>query len=241
MYWDVEGSLLAKLAGVGFDVVRSSTEPHELTLVVEYKETKGEPFAINRFGTVIEGKFLISHAEEGPLFDIFIRETSQPSVSGTPPYLDVLHNFLSNPYYHYLGEIVREEIRGVQDPHAILMDSLRDEISEIHHAVESNPVSGHAARPQHSMELDKNLYAPLAVRRTIDELVKMRDERLGGLLQDLVHYPDLYVQVRSIEAFGDLGLRDAIPFLENLRAPHQRIEIRSAAQNAIEQLTTFTH
>lgn len=236
MFWDVKGSLILKLTDAGFDVVRKETDPHALTLTVDYQEKKGQPFAINRFGTVIEGVFRVSHHTEGPLFEIQIQETSEPSVRGTPPYLDVLHNFLSNPYYHYLGELVRGEVRGSQDPHAIFIDSLHADVVKIQNAEEFDPVDSHAARPQHSMPLDKKQYAPVAVRRTIDELVQARDTRLVRILKTLLQYPDVYVQVRSVKAFGDFGATEAIPFLTNLSQQSQLVEVRSAAQNTVKLL-----
>ena len=238
MYWDVEGSLMTILTQVGFSVVRSDTEPHDLTLRVDYQELKGQPFAVNRFGTIIEAHFVLSHTLEGPLFEINIRETSQPSVTGTPPYIDVLLNFLSNPYYHFLGEIVWGETHGAQDPQGILIHSMQAEALRLQTRVEFDPVSGHTARPQHSMPLDKDQYAPLSFRRTIDELVKAGDIRLIGILEDMLRYPDVYVQVRSIEAYGEFRVKEAIPFLDTLRTDNQRVEVRSAAQKTIELLTS---
>ncbi|MFB3115432.1 MAG: hypothetical protein ACE1ZW_05585 [Nitrospirales bacterium] len=46
--------------------------------------------------------------------------------------------------------------------------------------------------------LTKQLYAPVVIRRTIDEFVKAKDTRLIGILKDLLQYPDVYVQVRDI-------------------------------------------
>jgi hypothetical protein len=173
-FWDVEGSLRTKLRDVGFSVVRHDTDPHTLTLTVDYQELKGEPFGVNRFGTVIDGKFFLSHQAEGPLLEISIQERAPPSTSGTPPYLDVLHNFLTNPYYHYLGEILWGEIQGSQDIRGILLDSLKTEVSREDRAEELDFIMD---RAQHSMPSDKNVYAPLAIRRTIDEFVKVHDTR----------------------------------------------------------------
>lgn len=239
MYWDVEGSLLAKLRDAGFELVRNKSDPHALTVTVDYVESKGQAFAVNRFGTAIEGTFQISHHMEGPLFNIHIRETSEPTVIGTPPYLDVLHNFLTNPYYHYLGEIVWGEIHGTQDPHEILIDSLLADVTRLQNVEEAESVMDHSRRPQHSMRLDKNQYASVAVRRTIDELVTDKDFCLVPILKAMVHYPDVNVQVRSIEAFGDFRVTDALPFLDDLSQHTQRVEVRSAARHTMKVLSTF--
>lgn len=240
MYWDVETSLLVKLRDAGFKVVRNKTEPHALTFSGKYVESKGQAFAINRFGTVLEGTFRVSHHTEGPLFDIHIWETAVPSVRGTPPYLDALHNFLTNPYYHYLGEIIWDEIHGIQDPHKTLIHSLKADSIRLQNTKEADSVMDHSRRPQHSVPLDKNQYVPMAVRRTIDELVTANDSRLVQILEVLVEYPDVNVQVRSIEAFGDFRVTEALPFLENLRQKTQRVEVRSAAHNTMKLLSSFS-
>ena len=239
MYWDVEGSLLVKLRDTGFNIVRNETEPHDLTLTVDYIETKGQPFAINRFGTVIDGKFLVSHQTEGPLFAIHIQETAVPSVSGTPPYLDALHNFLTNPYYHYLGEIIWGEIHGSQDPHEILIHSILADVTRLRNTEKPGSVMDHSQRPQHSVPLDKNQYAPVAVYRTIDGLVAAKETRLVEILKAMVTYPDVNVQVRSIEAFGDFRVTDALPFLENVRQQTSQIAVRSAARNTMKLLSSL--
>jgi len=239
MYWDVEGSLMTKLAEAGFTIVRDKSEPHELTLIVDYQERRGQAFAVNRYGTIMEGTFQVTHQAEGSLFAIHIVESSKPSIMGTPPYLDVLHNFLSNPYYHFLGEIVRSEIQGSQDPHRIFINSLHADVAKLKNTGEVDPVSGDAGRLLHSMAMDKSLYAPVAVRRTLDELVRVRDTRLVGILKDMLQYPDVYVQVRSVEAFGDFGVQEALPFLKELRTKKLPVEVQSAIQKTIELLGSF--
>jgi len=239
MFWDVEGSLMTKLAEVGFIVVREKSEPHELTLTVDYQERRGQAFAATRYGTIMEGTFQVVHETEGPLFVVHIVENSEPSVTGTPPYLDVLHNFLSNPYYHFLGEIVRGEIQGSQDPHRIFINSLHADLVKLQNADKVDPVLGDAGRLLHSMALDKSLYAPVAVLRTLEELVNVQDARLVRILKDMLHYPDVYVQVRSVEAFGDFGVQEALPFLKELRTKKLPVEVKSAIHKTIKLLDSL--
>ena len=236
MYWDVQGSLMTKLAEVGFTIVREKSEPHDLILRVDYEERRGHAFAVNRYGTIIEGTFQVVHQAEGPLFAIHVIENSEPSVMGTPPYLDVLHNFLSNPYYHFLGEIVRDEIQGSQDPHKIFINSLHADVGRLQNAEADDPVLGDAGRLLHSMAMAKSIYAPVAAWRPLEELVNVRDARLVGILKDMLQYPDGYVQVRTVEAFGDFEVREALPFLKELRTKKLPIEVQLAIQRTIELL-----
>ena len=102
-----------------------------------------------------------------------------------------------------------------------------------------DPVLGDAGRLLHSMALDKSLYAPVAVLRTLEELVNVRDARLVRILKDMLHYPDVYVQVRSVEAFGDFGVQEALPFLKELRTKKLPVEVKSAIHKTIELLDSL--
>ena len=86
----------------------------------------------------------------------------------------------------------------------------------------------------------KQRYAPVVIRRTIDEFVKAKDTRLIGILKDLLQYPDVYVQVRGIPLWT-LESPTLFPFSPNLRRQSQRVEAHSAAHRIIKLLTTSSH
>lgn len=244
IFWDVEGGLRSKLRDVGFNVVRNVTDQHVLTLTVNYQESKGESVGINRYRTVIVGSFLLKHQTEGYLLEIRIHESALPSPSGIPPYLDVLHNFLTNPYYHYLGEIVWGELHGSQDPRGILLNALMLEGSRMANFDDDlDTEKSQTPGPHYSRFSDsaKKQYAPVAVLRTIDEFVKAKDSRIVKALKNLQQHPDLYVQVRSVEAFGDFGVTEALPYLTEISQGASQVEVRSAAKRTIKTLKASRH
>lgn len=236
LLWDAPADIRAKLIAVGFEIVRKKNEPHALTLTGSYEETRGRQFGINRYGTVLTGTFRIEHHEKGPLFEITLQEKATLTPSGTLPYLDSLHNFLTNPYYHFLGEIVDGQIHRNQDAHRVFLKELRAKVAR--EAVpEVSDNSDWLPEGIHSMQQAHTLYEPVAARRTIGEFVQTQDDRIVGILPDLLNHPDVYVKVRSVQAFGDFGALKALPLLRDLEKNAKEIEVRNAASATISRLT----
>lgn len=236
LLWDAPADIRTKLIAVGFEIVREKTQPHALTLTGSYEETRGRQFGINRYGTVLTGTFRIEHHEKGPLFEITIQERAELTPSGTLPYLDSLHNFLTNPYYHFLGEIVDGQIHWNQDAHRVFLKELRAKVAR--EAVpEGSENSDWLPEGIHSMQQAHTLYEPVAARRTIGEFVQAKDDRIVGILPDLLNHSDVYVKVRSVRAFGDFAVTEALPLLRNLEKNAREVEVRHAASATISRLT----
>ncbi len=237
LLWDAQADVRAKLTAAGFDIVRQKTAPHDLALVGVYQETKGRPFGVNRYGTVMSGTFRIERHSEGPLFEITIQEKATMTPSGTLPYLDSLHNFLTNPYYHFLGEIIDGQIHRNHDAHTVFLKELR---AKVNHDAAPRVSDNSDWLPEgiHSMQQAHTLYEPLAARRVIVEFVRTGDDAIIDILPDLLKYPDVYVKVRCVRAFGDFGVTEALPLLQNLEKHAKEIEVRNAASATIARLTT---
>lgn len=235
LLWDPPADIRAKLIAVGFEIVRKKTHPHALTLTGSYEETRGRQFGINRYGTVLTGAFRIEHHEKGPLFEITLQERATLTPSGTLPYLDSLHNFLTNPYYHFLGEIVDGQVHRNQDAHAVFLEELHANLAhDIVPQLSDNPEW--IPEGIHSMQQAHTLYEPVATRRTIREFVQAEDNSIVNLLPDLLNHSDVYVKVRSVQAFGDFGLTEALPLLRDLEKNAKEVEVRNAASATILRL-----
>ncbi len=236
LLWDAPADIRTKLVAVGFEIVREKNQPHALTLTGSYEETRGRQFGINQYGTVLTGTFRIEHHEKGPLLEIMVQEKATLTPLGTLPYLDSLHNFLTNPYYHYLGEIVDGQVRRNQDAHRVFLKELRAKVA--HEDVpEGSESSDWLPEGIHSMQQAHTLYEPVAARRTIGEFVQTKDDRIVGILPDLLKHPDVYVKVRSVQAFGDFRVIEALPLLRDLEKNATEVEIRNAASATISRLT----
>lgn len=236
LLWDAPADIRVKLIAVGFEIVRDKAQPHALTLTGSYEETRGRQFGINRYGTVLTGTFRIEHHEKGPLFEITIQERASLTPSGTLPYLDALHNFLTNPYYHFLGEIVDGQIHRNQDAHRVFLKELHAKVvRDAEPKVSDNP--DWFPEGIHSMQQAHTLYEPVATRRTIGEFVQADDDRIVGILPDLLSHPDVYVKVRSVQAFGDFRVTEALSLLRDLEKNAKEVEVRNAASATIARLT----
>lgn len=235
LLWDAPADIRAKLIAVGFEIVREKTQPHALTLTGSYEETRGRQFGINQYGTVLSGTFRIEHHEKGPLFEITIQERATLTPSGTLPYLDSLHNFLTNPYYHFLAEIVDGQVHRSQDAHRVFLKELRANVArDTAPSVSDNP--DWIPEGIHSMQQAHTLYEPVAARRAIGEFVQAKDDAIVAILPDLLNHPDVYVKVRSIRAFGDFRVLEALPLLRDLEKNAKEVEVRNAASATIARL-----
>ena len=236
LLWDAPADITAKLIAVGFEIVRERTQPHALTLTGSYEETRGRQFGINQYGTVLTGTFRIEHHEKGPLFEITVQEKATLTPLGTLPYLDSLHNFLTNPYYHYLGEIIDGQVRRNQNARRVFLNEL---LAKVAHDADPRVSDNPDWIPEgiHSMQQAHTLYEPVAARRTIGEFVRAEDDRIVGILPDLLKHPDVYVKVRSIQAFGDFHVIEALPLLRDLEKNANEVEVRNAASATITRLT----
>ncbi len=97
---DVAPSLRTNLASAGFIVVRKQTDSHDLTLKVDYREEQGKQYKFDMYGTDIACAIRLEHPELGSLLDMTIRESSANPESGTPPYLETLERFQTNPHFY---------------------------------------------------------------------------------------------------------------------------------------------
>ena len=169
------------------------------------------------------------------MFEIAIQERADLTPLGTLPYLDSLHKFLTNPYYHFLGEIIDGQVHRNHAAHRVFLNELRANVSlDAAPGVSDNP--DWIPEGIHSMQQAHTLYEPVAARRTIGEFVQADDERIVGILPDLLSHPDVYVKVRSVQAFGDFRVTEALPLLRDLEKNAKEVEVRNAASATIARL-----
>lgn len=233
LLYDIEVAVRVKLASVGLTVVRTSQEPHSLTLFVNYREERGEPYGGHQFGTVMTGDFRVDHHAAGPIFEVTVQETSHPTISGTPPYLDALQNFQTNPYYYFLGDLIWWRMQKNHEAHTVFIMALKEKAAGRRADL---PVCT-AVNCPHTMATTRELYAPIAIRRTVEELVHAKDPRLVPVLFDLVEYPDVYVRVQAVKALGSFQAVESLALLQNLISNDPDIEVRQAAEAVLDALT----
>lgn len=231
---DIAPTLRTSLASAGFTVVRNEAESHDLTLKVDYREERGEQYKFDMYGTNITCVVRLEHPEFGSLLDMTIRESSANPESGTPPYLETLERFQTNPYFYFLGPFVRASITSRLDRTAVLLESLERLIDNEHRR--SDP---HALDQGHGMlEMvhGETLYPQLVRENTILELGRLKDPKAVPLLTTLLGHGNRQVRLLSVHALGAIQADEARPAIERVAHQDGDAEVRQAAAAALAGL-----
>ncbi|MGQ0809771.1 MAG: HEAT repeat domain-containing protein [Nitrospiraceae bacterium] len=221
-------SVKMKLVNAGFVVVPQTTDPHDLTLRVEYREEQGKQYRIDTFGTEIIFRARLEHHSVGQILDLSIKEDPGPLDSGTPPYLETLQRFDTNPYFYFLGDILAAKVRSNLDTTAALIRSLSK-------LGPPDPAKSEPATTDHGVMLPGDtLYASLARENTIRELGRLEDRRAVPVLVSLLQQGKREVRLLAVEALRNLNdSAEATSALEQAAAYDPDRDIRQAAAGAL--------
>ena len=231
---DVAPSLRTSLASVGFTVVRNSTDSHDLTLKVDYREERGKQYKFDMYGTDITCVIQLQHPELGSLLDMMIQESSANPESGTPPYLETLERFQTNPYFYFLGQFVRASISSRPDRTGVLLQSLQRLIDNEHQRTDMHaPDLGDGML---EMVHGETLYPQLVRENTIRELGRLKDPQAVPLLMTLLGHGNRQVRLLSVRALGAIRADEARPAIERMAQQEGDREVRQAAAAALAGL-----
>ncbi|MGH7227657.1 MAG: HEAT repeat domain-containing protein [Nitrospiraceae bacterium] len=226
---DVAPTLRTSLASAGFTVVRTSTDSHDLTLKVDYREERGKQYKIDMYGTDITCLIRLEHPELGLLLDMTIREFSANSESGTPPYLETLERFQTNPYFYFLGDFVKARVASRLNQTEILLQSLQ-------RLMQNDPPRGDQPENVHVF-LPGDMIYPLMVRdNTIQELGRLKDRRAVPFLTTLLGHNNRQVRLLSVQALGAIQADEARPAIERVAQQDGDREVRQAAAAVLASL-----
>ena len=231
---DVTPSLRTSLATAGFTVVRNPTDSHELTLKVDYREERGKQYKFDMYGTDIICVIQLEHPELGSLLDMTIRESSANPESGTPPYLEALERFQTNPYFYFLGQFVRASITSRPDRTGVLLQSLQRLIDNEHRRSDLHAPDLGDGRLE--MVHGETLYPQLVRENTIRELGRLKDPQAVPLLTTLLGHRSRQVRLLSVHALGTIRADEARPAIERVAQQDGDREVRQAAAAALAGL-----
>ena len=204
IFYDIKGSLFRKLTAAGFTVVRNEQEPHVYTLSVRYIEEKGAPYAVTKYGTVLRANFSLFRDSAKPLWSLRISEFSENSVTGTPPYLDVLQKFDTNPSFFFMGGLLRiflEKNLLTEQALPVLLQQVAFTRSM---SVENSQRTDRFHESDHSMEGPHELYLPTAILRSIQELVRCEGRQAIPTLTRFLKDPHEEVRAGASKALSVL-------------------------------------
>ncbi|RMH31488.1 MAG: HEAT repeat domain-containing protein [Nitrospirae bacterium] len=232
--YDIEGSIRKKLINAGFKVLRDAVAPYDHLLTVTYRETRGAEYAFNAFGTVITCRFQFLIHPSQPMMDFQVMETSTNSVSGTPPYLDAVHRFETNPYYFFLGDILAGSVLKSLNLREALLWAVERHLSAFRQI--QDPDDRALERSEHYMMSSQEFYRPFAIRRTIQLFIEANDPAMVPLWQALIHDPDPMVRIQAIEMVEAFHVVDARAELAKLAAEDVNPQVRDRAGNVMTSL-----
>lgn len=232
--YDLEASVRMKLTEAGFRVVRTPEEPAQVTLLVDYRETRGEPYGAVNFGTVLTGMFRLVDREGQVICELMVQESAHPSVSGTPPYLDSLEQFQTNPYYYFLGDILWQAVHGDLNPQVGLLAGLTALMEQAEEA--SSPDALRFASPDHSMVPAKDLLAAKAIIATIHEFIRIQNPAIVPFLIPLLDHSEANIKIAVIQGLTTFHVLDSLPELKRVKSTTTNERVKEAAEQALETL-----
>jgi hypothetical protein len=215
-----------KLTAAGLATVRERTEPHELTLVLDYREERGREYGIDHYGTDFSCRVLLEHKTLGPLLDYTIREPAPSEETATPPYLESLARLEANPYLYLIGDLVRGRVLSRLDRTGALVQGL-ERLNDFDSSKLDHPQDGHSMAPT------EVVYLSQAQENTIRELGRLQEPRAVPALERLVRHKERRLRLAAVEALRVIPGPMARAALERAAGPDQAGEVRAAAAAAL--------
>ncbi len=230
--YDLEASLRVKLKNAGFTVVRNGTEPHEYLLKADYRETKGQEFSFDSFGTHINCSIQVLQTSQQAILDLTIEASSGPP-TGVAPYLDALYRLETNPYFFLLGDLVRGRVVSGLDKTAALIKGL-DRLTKIREP----KGEGRSEMSGHAMVSSEILYLPVVIHNGVQELGRLKDPRAVPVLTELLRHDEGRVRMASVKALGAIASPEARPALERTARDDKDPKIRQTASSVLAALAS---
>lgn len=212
-----------KLERAGFQVVFDASQAHDAVLTIGYRETPGQQYRRLEQGTNISCRIALQHHSIGPVLAYdFEASTSWPTPVGSL-YWDAVQHLEENPYYYYLGELVKSWLTALEDPWVVFSRMLRQPALTF-------SVDGGGTQP--SDQVVANQEARL---NAIRELGRLKERRALETLWDLVRQPDERQRLTAVSAIGEIGDPNSLEPLRRLASDGDS-EIRTAAESAIKRI-----
>ena len=216
-------TLKMKLERVGFRVVLDPGQPHDVVLVIDYRESRGRQYQRLEHGTQITCTLAL-HRAEPPNTEPMLTYRFEAATNWPTPvvslYWDAVQNLEENAYYYYIGELLRGYLTAGQNAVAVF--------SEV---IQEPPVlfSTHGGgRPPTGREVANQEARLNAIR----ELGRLKDRQALPALWALIEQPDPAERATAVAAIGTIGDPGALDRLRKLYETDP--DLRAAAAQATQ-------
>lgn len=216
-----------KLTSAGFTVTRNPESPHDLVLMVEYREDRGKPLAFNLSGTVSTCRMVLEHPEQGRLVSMSIRESPQYAKLITAPYVEVVEQLQAKPYFYFLGDLIRGRIDPHLDTTGALIQAVERQFNRDEHHRIATPLDTLESPAETFPDLDLPC-AGWAWENAIEELGRLKDPRPIDLLERLMFHSDWRIRLRAVLALGEFNAPSIAPAMRRVAQTDSDTGVREA-------------
>lgn len=221
--YNVRVTLKLKLEDAGFQVVFHPSQPHDANLRIQYEEIPSGQFRVLEQATAIRYRVQLMHARLGEIFSHYF-EAQPNEIPVGSLYWDAISNLEEDPYYCFVGDIIRGHIRQDQNAQGMLLEVL--------------------VRPFTRKDLVNSAGARGAVQASVQQRARLNIiEKLG---QGVFHTPEAQEALWTIAGkaqpnergaaltqLGKIGDLSFLAPLANLLEKEDNPEVRFAAEHAM--------
>ena len=228
----IEPVVRMKLVSAGFDVTQNPKDRHDLTVRVEYREERGEPIGVNLYGTDIRCRIVYDDPQTNRAQSVDIHESPSYRLANAP-YVEVTETLETNPYFYYLGTIVRGWQENL-DTTGALIRAVDRQFDEELHRPPVNPMATLVSPAETFPDLPAH-FAPSAQQNAVDELGRLKDPRAIPLLERLMGSADRITRLHAVRAMGGFDEPSALSAVARVVETDSDREVREAASGELRK------
>jgi len=225
-------TLRLKLASAGLGVTEDPATPHHATLKVEYREQRGKQVSTNLFGTDVTCLVRLDAPQDEENLSLFIHESPSYTDLVHAPYVEVVEKLQANPYFYFLGEIVRERMDTHVDTTGALIRALDRQVDHELHPQPITPLDTLVSPAETFPDLDV-LFSAAAQQNAVEELGRLKDSRAVDLLERLTSHANRLTRLRAVVALGEFDDPSITPVMMRVAQGDSDPVVRDAAANVL--------
>lgn len=226
-----------KLTSAGLRVTDDPATSHNATLKVEYREERGRQIAVNLFGTDITCKVLLNDQQNEQTVSLVIHESPSYTDLVNAPYIEVVEKLQANPYFYFLGDIIRERMQTHIDTIGALIRALDQQFNRELHPQPVTPLDTLVSPGETFPDLDI-VYSAAAQQNTIDELGRLKDSRAVHLLERLTSHANRITRLHAVVALGQFDDPSIVSVITGVAEKDRDAAVRNAATEVVTRLST---
>lgn len=213
-----------KLERVGYRVVTDPQQAHDAVLVIDYQETQGRQYRALEHGTNIRCEMTLHVPTAGSWSAVWNRRvetgTSWPTPVGSV-YWDAVQNLEEEPYYYYLGELLKGRLDRREEAALVFMAMLQESRGR-----QGSDGGGVQAPARETAQEGARLNA-------IGELGRLRERRALPLLWTLAQAAPSLESDAALLAIGEIGGQDSLDRLGTFANSQQDPDVKAVVQKAM--------